>query len=79
MEGGPTVFEREITRNLHHTDIAPALFAILPEWSETVKLAHGFASMLLTNSQHWADGQIGFFLGDRIAVPVTTGHQLQDP
>ena len=74
MEGGPTAFEREITRNLRHTNIAPALFAILPEWSETIKLAHGFMSMLLTNGQHWADGQVGFFLGNRIAVPLTTGN-----
>ena len=49
MEGGPVVFEHEIAHNLRHTESALALFAILPEWSETVKLAHGFTSMLLTN------------------------------
>jgi hypothetical protein len=79
MEGGPITFEREIARNLRHTEMAPALFAILPEWSETVKLAHGFSSMLLTNRKHWADGKVGFFLGDRITVPLATGQQLQDP
>ena len=35
--------------------------------------------MLLNNCKHWADGQVGFFLGDRIAVPLTTGQRLQDP
>jgi hypothetical protein len=79
MEAGPTAFEREIARNLRSSDIAPALFAILPTWSETVKLAHGFANMLLTNGKHWADGRVGFFLGDRIAVPLSTGCRLQDP
>ena len=79
MEDGPITFEREIAHNLWHTEMAPALFAILPEWSETVKLAHGFSSMLLTNREHWADGQVGFFLGNQIAVPLATGQQLQDP
>ena len=79
MEDGPMTFEREIARNLRHTETAPALFAVLPEWSETVKLAHGFSSMLLNNRKHWADGQVGFFLGDRIAVPLATGQRLQDP
>ena len=74
MEGRPIVFECEIACNLHHTKIALALFAILPEWSETVKLAHGFTNMLLTNGQHWMDGQVGFFLGDHIAVPLATSH-----
>ena len=79
MEDGPVTFEREITRNLWHTEMALALFAILPEWSETVKLAHGFLTMLLTNHEHWADGKVGFFLGDRIAIPLANGQQLQDP
>ena len=76
MEDGPITFEHEIACNLQHTNMAPALFAILPEWSETVKLAHGFLSMLLTNREHWADGQVSFFLGDRIAIPLTTSQQL---
>ena len=48
MEAGPTAFECEITCNLHNTKIAPTLFAILLEWSDTVKLAHRFMNMLLT-------------------------------
>ena len=79
MDDGPITFERKIARNLQHTKMAPALFAILPEWSETVKLAHGFSSMLLTNCDHWVDGKVGFFLGDRIAIPLTIGQRLQDP
>ena len=73
MEGGPIAFEHEIACNLHHTNITLALFAILPEWSETMKLTHRFTSMLLTNGQHWVDGQVGFFLGDRISIPLSTG------
>ena len=79
MEVGPTSFEHKIACNLCSTDIAPTLFAILLTWSDTVKLAHGFANMLLTNGQHWANGRVGFFLGDCIAVPLSTGGQLQDP
>ena len=79
MEGGPITFECEIARNLWHTEMAPALFGILPEWLETVKLAHGFLSMMLTNCEHWADRKVGFFLGNRIAIPLAISQQLQDP
>ena len=79
MVSGPLPFEREIARNLWHTEMKPALFAILPKWSETVKLAHGFSTMLLNNHEHWVDGKVGLFLGDHIAVPLAIGHRRQDP
>ena len=80
MESKPIIFEHEIARNLCQTKMAPALFVILPKWSKTVKLTHGFTSMLLINGQHWADGQVGFFLGDHIAVhlPLATDSKTPD-
>ena len=72
-------FEQEIAQNLRQTGPAPALFAVLPEWLETVKLAHGFATMILNNREHWADGKVGFFLGNRIAVTLASRQCLQDP
>ena len=48
-------------------------------WSNCIKVVHGFEGMILSTGWHWADGRIGFFLGDRITVQLMAGCQLQDP
>ena len=81
MQVGPTSFKHKIAQNVHNTPTMPAAFAVLPMWSETVKIVHGFTNMLLTNGQqHWANGpHVEFFLGDHTAVLPSTSCQLQDP
>ena len=48
MDKGPTSFKREIAQNLCNTYTTPALFAILPTWSDCFKVAHGFKGMILS-------------------------------
>ena len=40
---------------------------------------HGFEQMIMSTNQQWADGRIGFFLGDRITIQLATGQCLQNP
>ena len=79
IDEGPTSFEQEIAQNLHNTNATPTLFAILPTWSDCIKVAHGFKGMILSTNWHWANGHIRFFLSDCIAVHLAAGCQLQDP
>ena len=79
MDEGTLSFEWEITQNLCNTNATPALFAIMHTWANSIKAAHGFEQMILSTNQHWADGHIGFFLGDQITIQLATRHNLQDP
>ena len=74
---------RDLTKPSHTTDITRQtllpFFAMVASKSIIVKIAHGFATIIIQDELHCANGCIGFFLGDCIAARAAHGWHLQNP
>ena len=76
---GTATFEHDLNR-ARRRNPQPTVFAIMDVASNFIQLAHGIEEVVLDDADdHDADGQIGFFLGDRVNVKVAGMIQQHDP
>jgi hypothetical protein len=79
LDAGERALERALHKERRRTNRSPIVFAMLAPGSNKVQLAHCFEEITVDDEAHEADGQIGFFLGDRITTKVDNWIQLHDP
>jgi hypothetical protein len=79
LQDGPGSLERGLYKASRRIQAKPIVFATIVDKSHKLKLVHGMEEIALDNEAHVANGTVGFFLGDRLAIDLDDDVHLQDP
>jgi hypothetical protein len=79
LQSGPDSLERGLYKASRRLKAQPIVFATIVDNSTKIKMIHGLEEIALNNEKHIANGTVGFFLGDRLAINLEDDVHLQDP